>query len=138
MRRALLVLLAVTAAVLAGCGGDGGGDTASESSSASSSSSSAPATTTAPAPATTSAVPQGTPEGQFLAAMRESGIVPQLSSGPDAINLATTICVARGSGQSFADVMATLAAGSLSLDQMADLHQAATQFYCPRFFLPEP
>lgn len=136
MRRTLLVLLAATTAVLAGCGGDSGGGAASESSA--SSSGSAAAKTTAPAPATTSSAPQGTPEGQFLAAMRESGIVPQLSSGPDAINLATTICVARGSGQSFADVMATLAAGSLSLDQMADLHQAATQFYCPRFYVPEP
>jgi hypothetical protein len=46
--------------------------------------------------------------------------------------------VAYGSGESFTEVMATLAGGSLSLDQMIELNQAATQFYCPRFYVPEP
>lgn len=140
MRRTLAVTGALALLALAGCGGGsaGGGEPAAASSSSTSSSSAAPRTTKAPAPTTSTPAPAATPQELFLADMGAAGIVPQLSSGPDAINLATTMCVAYGSGRSFTQVMATLAGGSMSLQQMMDLDEAATKHYCPRFYVPRP
>lgn len=143
MRQALVVLAAV--ATLAACSAGEDTSTAEEtvaktspssSSSSSPSSSSSSAPTSSKAPASTSAQ-SATPEQEFLTAMRASGIVPQFGSEADVIDLATTICLAYGSGQSFVQVMNTLAGGSMSLTQMMDLNQAATEHYCPRFFVPE-
>jgi len=147
MRKTLTVLIALAA--LTACGGEEAEESGTEvTTSASASSSSAerttskvPTSTPARPPAPTSAstpAPTETPEQQFLTAMRASGIVPQLGNEADPINLATSICVAFGSGESFLEVSNTLAGGSLSLGQIVDLIQASTEYYCPRFFVPEP
>jgi hypothetical protein len=129
---AISCLIALCAA-LSACGGGTDQAATTTSSAVSSSTTSAPTAT----PVVTTPAPADTPEQQFIHAMETSGVVPQLASPSAAIDLALAVCVAYGSGKTFTQIMATLAGGDMSLGQEIDLEQAATQFYCPRFYVPE-
>jgi hypothetical protein len=139
MRKSAIVGLVALPALLSGCGG--GTDNAVTATSATvsmtTSSAMASSSTTAAAPTMATPTAAGTPEQQFISAMETSGVVPQLASPTAAVGLALAVCVAFGSGRSFPQVVATLAGGGrMSLGQEMDIVQAATQFYCPRFYVP--
>jgi Protein of unknown function (DUF732) len=136
MHKALLVLATILA--LTACADDASQNGAASSAASTNSSPAAPTTSPGRTSASFAATQEVTPEDQFIAAMEQAGLVPLIGTAEDAIDLALAICVAYGSGRSFTEVMTTLAGGSMSLDQMMDLEQAATLSYCPRFYVPNP
>ena len=82
-------------------------------------------------------MPGGDAEAAFISAMEAAGVVPQHGTASGAVDLARAICLRYEAGGRFVDVMAVLAEGEMSLDQMIDMEQAATLHYCPEHHIPK-
>ena len=54
-------------------------------------------------------MPAATPEQQFIAAMKTSGVVPQLASPSTVVKLGLAVCAAYGSGMCLPQIMAKMA-----------------------------